>query len=196
MRRSTRRFGDRQAVLMSRRFNLQAPPGAGVAGAPSAIPRGDRHRILRILKTWCLKSAYDASGRTDCAQLSSRLTSKACALWSATPISLALSKSWRRCNGLRQSGRPTDHSDDGSFVARPQLPGAWGADIAGRGPTGVPMNLGGPAYGFLPVRKICPQHARSPARRYRRQRRQARLCLDPRDPRQHIRREKATSNIW
>ena len=77
-------------------------------------------------------------------------------------------------------------------------PGEWGADVV-VGSTqrfGVPMGYGGPHAGYLrDPRRLQALDAGPPGRRHRRQPRQAayRLALQTRE--QHIRREKATSNI-
>ena len=65
-------------------------------------------------------------------------------------------------------------------------PGEFGVDIAvGEGQSlGVPMSLGGPAFGFFACqKKFVQKYSRATGRRDRRQRRAARVCFDARHPR-------------
>jgi glycine dehydrogenase subunit 1 len=76
-------------------------------------------------------------------------------------------------------------------------PGACGADIVcGEGQSfGIAPSFGGPGWGCSAARKPIPATCRTVGWRDQGSGRPTRLRTDARHPRQHIRREKATSNI-
>ena len=78
-----------------------------------------------------------------------------------------------------------------------EAPGSLGADIAvGEAqPLGIPMSFGGPLLGYFAVKNRLSAVCREGLWSDNRYRRKAGLCLTLQAREQHIRREKATSNI-
>ncbi|MGE5220112.1 MAG: aminomethyl-transferring glycine dehydrogenase subunit GcvPA [Chloroflexota bacterium] len=190
-----------EAVLMSRR--IQPPSRRRVLVSRTLHPqyRAVVDAYLRNLKDVVLEEiAYDSSGATDVGALAARLDDRVmCALVGypnffgviedLAPIQSACAK-----NGAQLITATAEPMSFG--LLKP--PGDFGVDIAvGEGQSlGVPMSFGGPAFGFFACQKRFVRNI--PGRLVGETvdadgRRGFVLTLATRE--QHIRREKATSNI-
>ena len=190
-----------EAVLMSRRIQSSKRRRVLVSRALHPQYREVIATYFKNLEDVVLEEiAFDASGRTDLAQLSSRLNEQSMCVVVGYPnffgVVEELAPMQAAC--AKAGAQLITATTEALSLGLLKPPGAWGADIAvGEGQSlGVPMNLGGPAYGFFACQK---KFVRSMPGRLvgatvdSEGKRGFVLTLATRE--QHIRREKATSNI-
>jgi glycine cleavage system P protein (glycine dehydrogenase) subunit 1 len=190
-----------EAVLMSRRIQPMTRRRVLMSRALHPHYRAVIATYLRNLDDMDLEEIpFDASGGTDVAALTGKLDAQSMCVIVGYPNffgiieDVAAIQTACAGNGTQLITVTTEPLALG--LLKP--PGAWGADIAvGEGQSlGVPMTLGGPGFGFFAARK---KFVRSlPGRLVGETvdtegRRGFVLTLATRE--QHIRREKATSNI-
>jgi glycine dehydrogenase subunit 1 len=163
-------------------------------------------RYLEVLKTYAggkslnlISLGVDASGQIDEQQLDAALNEKIACMIVQTPNYFGVvEKPWQFQEALHAAGTLLVASIDPISLSLFRPPGDFGADIVvGEGQSlGNPMNCGGPLLGFIASKK---EYIRSmPGRIVSRTKdvsgKEAYvLTLQTRE--QHIRREKATSNI-
>jgi len=190
-----------EAVLMSRRIQPASRRRVLVSRALHPHYRAVISTYLRNLDDMQLEEVpFDATGATDIEQLSRRLNDQSMCMVVGYPnffgVIEDLGPMQSACAGSGAQLITVTPEPLALGLLKP--PGAWGADIAvGEGQSlGVPMTLGGPGFGFFACQK---KFVRSiPGRLVgetvdTEDRRGFVLTLATRE--QHIRREKATSNI-
>lgn len=190
-----------EAVLMSRR--IQAPRRRRVLVSRALHPqyRAVISTYLKNLDDLELREIpFDASGATDIEQLGRSLDDRSMCVLVGYPNFFGIIEDLQpirsACSGAGTQLITVTTEPVALGLLKP--PGAWGADIAvGEGQSlGVPMTLGGPGFGFFACQKKFVRNI--PGRLVgetvdTEDRRGFVLTLATRE--QHIRREKATSNI-
>ena len=190
-----------EAVLMSRRIQPDSRRRVLISRALHPHYRAVISTYLRNLEDMQLEEVpFDATGATDLERLKQALDDQAMCVVVGYPnffgIIEELAPIQAACAGSGAQLITVTPEPLALGVIKP--PGAWGADIAvGEGQSvGIPMTLGGPGYGFFASRKkfvrtlpgrLVGETVDSEGQRG------FVLTLATRE--QHIRREKATSNI-
>ena len=190
-----------EAVLMSRRIQPAGRRRVLISRALHPQYRAVIATYLKNLEDVQIEEVpFEASGATDVEQLTGKLNDQSMCVVIGYPnffgVIEELSPIQAACSSA--GAQLITVTTEPLSLALLKPPGAWGADIAvGEGQSlGVPMTLGGPAYGFFACQK---KFTRSlPGRLVGETidsegRRGFVLTLATRE--QHIRREKATSNI-
>ena len=190
-----------EAVLMSRRIQPMSRRRVLMSRALHPQYRAVIATYLRNLNDMQLDEiAFDATGATDVAELTKKLDSSSMCVIIGYPnffgVIEELAPIQTAC--ARSGAQLIAVTPEPLALGLLKPPGSWGADIAvGEGQSlGVPMTLGGPGFGFFASQK---KFVRSlPGRLVGETvdtegRRGFVLTLATRE--QHIRREKATSNI-
>ncbi|MBI4398446.1 MAG: aminomethyl-transferring glycine dehydrogenase subunit GcvPA [Candidatus Omnitrophica bacterium] len=160
----------------------------------------------QTIQTYCSGShfkvveiPYDSRGGLDKARLSAEIDSDTAGFIAGTPNFFGLAEDFSGiAQQLREAGALFILSVNPLSLGILKSPGEWGADIAvGEGqPLGIPMSYGGPGLGFFAVKRDLIR--KIPGRlvgmtQDRNGKRCFALTLQARE--QHIRREKAGSNI-
>lgn len=190
-----------EAVLMSRRIQPIDRRRVLISRALHPHYRAVIATYLRNLTDMQLEEIpFDASGGTDVAALTGKLDSQSMCVVVGYPNFFGIIEDLAPIQSacVANATQLITVTPEPLALGLLKPPGAWGADIAvGEGQSlGVPMTLGGPGYGFFAARK---KFVRSlPGRLVGETvdtegRRGFVLTLATRE--QHIRREKATSNI-
>jgi glycine dehydrogenase subunit 1 len=190
-----------EAVLMSRRIQPMSRRRVLMSRALHPHYRAVIATYLRNLEDMQLEEIpFDASGSTDVAALTGKLDSQSMCVIVGYPNFFGIIEDLAPIQSacVANATQLITVTPEPLALALLKPPGVWGADIAvGEGQSlGVPMTLGGPGYGFFAARK---KFVRSlPGRLVGETvdtegRRGFVLTLATRE--QHIRREKATSNI-
>jgi len=190
-----------EAVLMSRRIQPALRRRVLVSRALHPQHRSVMATYLQNLDDVQLEEIpFDARGATDVAQLTRRLDDRSMCVIVGYPNFFGVIEDLAPLQAActRAGAQLITVTAEPLALALLKPPGAWGADIAvGEGQSlGVPMALGGPAYGFFTCQKKFVRNI--PGRLVGETvdsegRRGFVLTLATRE--QHIRREKATSNI-
>ncbi|GMV98714.1 MAG: aminomethyl-transferring glycine dehydrogenase subunit GcvPA [Phycisphaerae bacterium] len=186
-----------EAVLMSRAINPQRRRVV-VSAAVHPHTRGVLATYLRELPI-DLTVIETAGGRTSPEDLRRAVNDETASVVIQSPNVFGCVESLDRLSAIaHEAGALVIASVDPISCALLKRPGDLGADIVvgDAQPLGIPMSYGGPTAGFMACRK--PFMRKMPGRlvsatRDRSGRRGFCLALQPRE--QHIRREKATSNI-
>lgn len=190
-----------EAVLMSRRIQPMSRRRVLMSRALHPHYRAVVATYLRNLDDMQLEEIpFDASGGTDVTELTRKLDSQSMCVIIGYPNFFGIIEDLAPIQSacVENATQLITVTPEPLALGLLKPPGAWGADIAvGEGQSlGVPMTLGGPGYGFFAARK---KFVRSlPGRLVGETvdtegRRGFVLTLATRE--QHIRREKATSNI-
>jgi glycine dehydrogenase subunit 1 len=190
-----------EAVLMSRRLHSGKRRQVLISRALHPQYRAVIASYLRNLDDVSLQEiAFDSQGGTDVDQLAAKIDDQSLCVVVGYPNFFGVIEDLSAVKAA--CGKAGAHlitvTTEALALGILKPPGAWGADIAvGEGQSlGVPMNLGGPGYGFFACQK---RFVRSiPGRLVGETvdsegKRGFVLTLATRE--QHIRREKATSNI-
>ncbi|MBM2802440.1 MAG: gcvP2 [Deltaproteobacteria bacterium] len=190
-----------EAVLMSRRIQPARRRRVLVSRAIHPQYRAVVASYLKNLNDLQLQEIpFDAGGGTDIAQLKSQLNDQSMCVLVGYPNFFGVIEDLAAIRAVSAAAGAQVISVTGEPLALAMLkpPGEFGVDIAvGEGQSlGVPMNLGGPAFGFFACQKKIVRNI--PGRLVgetvdSQGRRGYVLTLATRE--QHIRREKATSNI-
>jgi glycine dehydrogenase subunit 1 len=190
-----------EAVLMSRRLQRETRRRVIVSRALHPQYRAVIATYLRNLTdVELLEVPFGADGATDLDRLAALLDDRAMCVVVGYPnffgVVEDLGAARRACE--RAGAELISVTTEGLALALLKAPGEFGVDIAvGEGQSfGIPMNLGGPAFGFFATQKKFVRNL--PGRLVGETvdnagRRGFVLTLATRE--QHIRREKATSNI-
>ena len=190
-----------EAVMMSRRIQPASRRRVLMSRALHPQYRAVISTYLKNLHDVKLEEIpFDASGATDAEHLTRRLNDQSMCVIIGYPNFFGVIEDLApiQAGCSRAGAQLITVTTEPLALALVKPPGAWGVDIAvGEGQSlGVPMSLGGPAYGFFTCQK---KFVRSiPGRLVGETvdtegRRGFVLTLATRE--QHIRREKATSNI-
>ena len=190
-----------EAILMARRIQSESRRRVFVSRSLHPQYRAVVSTYLRNLEdTELVEIPFDRNGGTDAEFLAREVDEKAMCVVVGYPnffgVIEELAPIQEAC--ARSGALFVTVTTEPLSLALLKPPGAWGADIAvGEGQSlGVPMSLGGPGFGFFTCRK---KFVRSLPGRLAGEtvdhegRRGFVLTLSTRE--QHIRREKATSNI-
>jgi glycine dehydrogenase subunit 1 len=190
-----------EAVLMSRRIQSQARRRVLVSRALHPEYRAVITTYLRNLGDARLEEvAFDRSGATDVEQLAGKLAGDVMCVVVGYPNFFGVIEDLAplRAACARAGAQLITATTEPLAFGLVRPPGAFGVDIAvGEGQSlGVPMNLGGPGFGFFATQKKFVRNL--PGRLVGETvdvegRRGFVLTLATRE--QHIRRERATSNI-
>ena len=190
-----------EAVLMSRRIQPARRRRVLVSRALHPQYRAVVASYLRNLADVQLQEiAFDGSGGTNLAQLKSELNDQSMCVVVGYPNFFGVIEDLASIKSLaaEAGAQVIAVTSEALALALLKPPGEFGVDIAvGEGQSlGVPMNLGGPAFGFFACQKKFVRNI--PGRLVgatvdSQERRGYVLTLATRE--QHIRREKATSNI-
>jgi glycine dehydrogenase subunit 1 len=190
-----------EAVLMSRRLQPSKRRRVLVSRALHPQYRAVISTYLKNLNDVQLEEVpFDRSGATDVGRLADRLDEHSMCVVVGYPNFFGAIEDLAPVQALcaRTGTQLISVTTEALALALLKPPGAWGADIAvGEGQSlGVPMALGGPAFGFFACQKKAVRSM--PGRLVgetvdSENRRGFVLTLATRE--QHIRREKATSNI-
>ena len=190
-----------EAVLMSRRIQPARRRRVLVSRALHPQYRAVISTYLRNLDDMQLEEIpFDATGGTDIEQLSRRLNDESMCTVVGYPNFFGVIEELGPIQSAcaRSGAQLITVTPEPLALGLLKPPGAWGADIAvGEGQSlGVPMTLGGPGFGFFACQKKFVRNI--PGRLVgetvdTEDRRGFVLTLATRE--QHIRREKATSNI-
>ena len=190
-----------EAVLMSRRVQPLKRRRVLISRALHPQYRAVISTYLRNFNDVQLEElAFDRGGATDIARLADRLDEQSMCVVVGYPNFFGVIEDLAPIQSLcaRAGAQLITVTTEALALALLKPPGAWGADIAvGEGQSlGVPMALGGPAFGFFACQKKAVRNM--PGRLVGEtvdgeNRRGFVLTLATRE--QHIRREKATSNI-
>ena len=190
-----------EAVLMSRRIQPAARRRVLVSRALHPQYRAVVRSYFRNLADVVIEEVpFDASGATDLNVLTERLDERSMCVVAAYPNFFGVIEDLApmQATCARAGAQLITVTTEPLALGLLKPPGEFGADIAvGEGQSlGVPMNLGGPAFGFFACQKKFVRNI--PGRLVGETvdsdgRRGFVLTLATRE--QHIRREKATSNI-
>ena len=190
-----------EAVLMSRRIQPASRRHVLVSRALHPQYRAVISTYLKNLDDVELEEVpFDASGATDGERLTRKLGERSMCVVACYPNFFGVIEDLAAVQAAcsRVGAQLITVTTEPVALALLKPPGAWAADIAvGEGQSlGVPMTLGGPAYGFFACQKKFVRNI--PGRLVGETvdaegRRGFVLTLATRE--QHIRREKATSNI-
>jgi glycine dehydrogenase subunit 1 len=190
-----------EAVLMARRTQPQSRRRVLVSRALHPQYRAVVSTYLKNLGDVYLEEIpFDGSGATDVDVLLGKLDDRAMCVLVGYPNFFGVIENLGRLQPLcaEHGAQLITVTTEAMALGLLKPPGDWGADIAiGEGQSlGIPMGLGGPAFGFFACRKKAVRNI--PGRLVgetvdSQNRRGFVLTLATRE--QHIRREKATSNI-